>query len=172
MTAKITNQSNQTNQSTIEDWFDKLLSNINGDALMMSTGVAPESVKNFYLPAIEGDYLTVLQNQYKLILDASAKLLVTDFINSVKDIPLEQIGLSYDGTQKIQTIAIVNDDDTPSRNAIYEAIAQTEAHYSQLPIRFETLVFEKSDDMKIPNTYFIIKANDANRTTTSKTSRA
>jgi hypothetical protein len=141
----------------IEHFFDQYLSEITGHGYMMSTGTAPEHLQRLYMPMIDGNILEILSDSYKRNNVTSFHYFASDVIPKLIVTTALEIGMFYDGGGIIYLMAIANDDDEKATADIYTAVAETEGRFHQLPLRFSTSIFEKSDEVTLPGNYFKIK---------------
>jgi len=152
------NTKQDVSDETIKNWFDRLISQISVDKIMMETDTAPSDVKNFYNSAMLEDYSALS----KTIRDTSTKYfvgtLVQYYINAFAGYKVKPQKLAFDFSDaKILVWAEILDDDEKTEEALILSEAKANAKYSDTGFYITSTIVEQSDNLDIPSHYHEVK---------------
>ena len=88
--------------------------------------------------------------------------IIADFIQlivSSKQLPIS-LGINFVTEQKLFVHAIIEDDDEGAEDSIFMAEAKVNGQHAHTSLSIDVLVTEKSDKVKIPDYYKIIKLKE------------
>ena len=148
----------EVNDETIRNWFDKFISHISVDSIMMQTNTAPEDMKEFYQAAMEDDY----RQLSKSVREQSTKYfianLVTDYFKALKSFNVTPQKLAFDFSDaKILVWAQILDDDEKTEDALILSEAKANLKYSDTGFYVSSTIVDESDNLIIPPHYHEVK---------------
>jgi hypothetical protein len=138
------------NQEDIRNWFDKLISHISVDKIMMETNTAPTEIKEFYTNAMLDDY----HKMSKAVRDQSTKYfivkLLEDYLSELKSFKIFPQKLAFDFSDaKILVWAQISNEDEKAEDALI--LSEAAGFY------VSSTIVEESDNLKIPPHYHEVK---------------
>jgi hypothetical protein len=146
------------NQEDIRNWFDKLISHISVDKIMMETNTAPTEIKEFYTNAMLDDY----HKMSKAVRDQSTKYfivkLLEDYLSELKSFKIFPQKLAFDFSDaKILVWAQISNEDEKAEDALILSEAKANSKYSEAGFYVSSTIVEESDNLKIPPHYHEVK---------------
>jgi|ERR1700749_2348185 len=147
--------SSEITTTHINDFFDKLLRQIEEDKNSMLLGIADKEKAEMYENFITGkkDVIESMQHQqysYKVITN-----MFSDYINELlknKTHLPEKLALTFD-TNSINIFAIIKDGDRETSKNLILSESYIIPKYHPKGFKMNTIIFEESDSMNIPKGY-------------------
>lgn len=139
-------------------WFNELVSQIRVDELNLAAGTAPAEVTNMYNAMFTGDVMAIHNIQSGIIARHFIKKMLAEFYKELLVRGAQPLELYVDYTSNMLLVwSIINDNDQDAEDAIYLSEAKLNSIYAQNGFSVDTIVFEKSDSIPVPNQYIKLK---------------
>jgi len=145
---------------TISHWFDKLISDVSVDRLMMETKTAPSVTEKFYLNAINEDH----DATNNFLREQSTKYFVSqllqDYFKELKSFNSFPQKLAFDlSDAKILVWAQIKDNDELTEDALILSEARANSKYNDHGFYISSTIIEESDHLPIPSHYHVLQLN-------------
>jgi hypothetical protein len=154
----ITPPSTELTNEVISQWFNKFISDIRVDKVMMESDIAPIATKQFYTDAINGNpdgmhnYARVQSTQYFI------SKIISDYFKELQSFKATPKKLAFDFSEaKILVWAEISDDDEATEDALILSEAKANAKYSDNGFYVCSTIVESGDRLKVPSHYQEIK---------------
>lgn len=155
------NQPNtELTNDVINQWFNRFISDIQVDKVMMETDIAPVATKQFYTDAINGNqdgvhnYARIQSTQYFI------SKIVSDYFKELQVFKVQPQRLAFDFSEaKILVWAQIENNDESAENALLLSEAKANAKYSDNGFYVSSTIVEEGDHLNVPSHYHEIKIN-------------
>lgn len=142
----------------IKNWFDRFLSHINVDKMMMETQTAPAATKALYSDFIYERHDEINSRARSTSTMFFLQKLTVDYLEELSKYEVKPQRLAFDlSDAKILVWAQIIDEDEATEDALILAEAKANAKYSDNGFYVSTTIVEESDCVGVPPHYHEIK---------------
>jgi hypothetical protein len=146
-TAELSNQ-------TINQWFDKFISHLSVDRIMLETQTASKETDQFYKDVILENHTAM--NSWARVSSTTyfIRKLVEDYLNELQTFKAFPQKLAFDFSDaKILVWAQIEDSDDATEDALILSEAKANAKYSENGFYVSSTIVEESDKLNVPPHY-------------------
>ena len=150
----IKHQASALSNETIAQWFDKFISHLSVDRLMLETKTAPEQTDKFYRDMIADNHFAMHSSARLYSTNYFLMKLVEDYLSELQNFQVFPQKLAFDFSDaKILVWAQIADGDDATEDALILSEAKANAKYSQNGFYVSSTIVEESDNLNIPPHY-------------------
>lgn len=142
----------------MDDWFGKLVSNIEMDKFLLKENFASPETKNTY-----GILMSEDKDQILHLSMAGANMhfierILIEYFQELKRLEVEFNVLAFDlGNSKVLSWVEINDDDEINEDKLIMAEAKVNAKFYEYDFHLSTTIVEKRDKIPVPDHYNTLK---------------